>query len=137
MENYLRPWTGTPTLIGRRLGLEPLGVEHAAEMAPVLGDPGLHRFTGGEPASPEELARTYGRLVSGPGEETQRWLNWIVRRREDGQAVGTTQATLTALDSTVTAEVAWVIGRPYQGQGLASEAALLWWPGSGHEERSS
>lgn len=42
-------------LAGPRLDLEPLRVEHAKEMAPLLDEPGLHVFTGGEPASLPEL----------------------------------------------------------------------------------
>ncbi|MGZ4602692.1 MAG: GNAT family N-acetyltransferase [Kineosporiaceae bacterium] len=42
-------------LRGPRLDLEPLRVEHAEEMAPLLDDPELHRFIGGEPARLEQL----------------------------------------------------------------------------------
>ena len=34
---------------GRRLELVPLEISHAEEMVGVLGDPALHRFTGGAP----------------------------------------------------------------------------------------
>jgi RimJ/RimL family protein N-acetyltransferase len=51
------------------------------------------------------------------------WLNWIVRRRSDAQAMGTVQATLTMSDGESTADVAWVIGVDCQSQGFASEAA--------------
>ena len=47
----------------------------------------------------------------------------MVRRREDGRAVGTVQATVT--DAGRRAEVAWVIGLPWQGRGLASRAARV------------
>ena len=121
----LDPWARASTLEGQRLRLEPLRVGHAAEMALVLGDPGLHRFTGGAPATREELVKTYTRQVVGPPDGSQRWLNWVVRRRADDQAVGTVQATLGRTDGRVVAEVAWVVGTPYQGNGYAAEGAQV------------
>jgi RimJ/RimL family protein N-acetyltransferase len=83
------------------VALEPLRVEHAAEMADVLGEPA------------RALAAVYERRVAkGP-----RWRNWIVR--VDGVAVGYVQATI-ADDAT---EVAWVIGERWRGRGYATAAA--------------
>ncbi len=125
MDTDLDPWADSTTLEGRRLRLEPLRVGHAAEMAIVLGDPDLHLFTGGAPATREELVQTYTRQVAGPPDGSQQWLNWIVRRRADDQAVGTVQATIGRADGRVVAEVAWVVGTAYQGNGYATEAAQL------------
>jgi len=99
-------------------------------MAEVLGDARLHRYIGGEPLTLEELRARYERLVAGPAPYNQeQWLNWIVRRRRDGQAVGYVQATVTPREGGPRAAVAWVIGMPYQGFGFATEAAggLLDW----------
>src|SRR4051794_39935671 len=97
-------------LVGARLDLEPLQAEHAEEMAPLLDDPGLHVFIGGEPASPSELRERYRRQAAGRSRDgSQRWLNWVVRRREDGQAVGTVQATVTQEEDALAPEVAWVV----------------------------
>ena len=41
------------------LGLRPLRVDDAAEMAEVLADPSLYEFTGGEPPSVADLERRY------------------------------------------------------------------------------
>jgi RimJ/RimL family protein N-acetyltransferase len=106
-----------------RLDLTPLRIEDADEMAAVLGDDRLHEFIGGRPATATELRERYARLVAGSPNAAETWLNWIVRRREDGQAVGTVQATLTSRDGRCTAHVAWVIGAEWQGRGFASEAA--------------
>jgi RimJ/RimL family protein N-acetyltransferase len=114
---------GSVTLESERLRLTPLRVEDADEMAEVLGDEALHEFIGGRPADPDELRTRFARLVAGSGHAGEVWLNWIVRRRSDGRAVGTVQATLTATDGGRTALIAWVIGVPWQGQGFASEAA--------------
>jgi RimJ/RimL family protein N-acetyltransferase len=118
-------WPATP-LAGERLDLEPLRVEHAEEMAPVLGDPALHTFTGGEPATIDELRSRYARQVVGRSADgSERWLNWIVRRRDDAQVIGFVQATVADHDQQRRTEVAWVIGTAYQGHGYAGEAARL------------
>ena len=53
----------------------------------------------------------------------ERWLNWILRDRRSGQAIGTTQATVTVDGEAVIAEIAWVVGSRYQRRGYACEAA--------------
>jgi RimJ/RimL family protein N-acetyltransferase len=108
------------SISGPRLTLESLREEHADEMFPLLNDASLHTFTGGGPSTLAQLRDRYRRQVAGHSPDgTQRWLNWVVRRREDGQAVGTLQATVTGEQ----AEVAWVVASPYQGRGFAREAA--------------
>ena len=49
------------------------------------------------------------------------WLNWIVRTTVDATPVGTMQATVASDGSS--ADVAWEVGVPWQGRGIASEAA--------------
>ena len=108
-----------------RLDLEPLTVEHAAELAPVLDDAALHEFTGGAPLSAAALADRYARLAArrSPAGD-QLWGNWVMRVRGTGAAVGTVQATLPAGGPPAgPAEVAWVVAHAAQGQGYASEAA--------------
>lgn len=104
-----------------RLVLLPLRVEHADEMAVALSDPALHTFIGGTPMTAYELRARYERLVAGP----PGWRNWVIRLREDDSLVGYVQATIDERS----AEVAWVIGTPWQGRGLAGEAAkaLVGW----------
>ncbi|MEU9466398.1 GNAT family N-acetyltransferase [Streptomyces avermitilis] len=107
------------TIRTARLDLLPLRVEHAEEMAQVLGDPALHAFIGGVPDTPAALRARYARLVAGSPDPGVRWLNWVLRRRADACLVGTVQATVTG----EVAEIAWVVGTPWQGRGFASEAA--------------
>ena len=91
-------------------------------MVAVLADPALYRFTGGKPPTPVDLERRYRAQVAGRSPDgTETWRNWIVRLRDGGAAVGFVQATLT--DADTTADVAWVIGTPWQGRGYATEAA--------------
>ncbi len=113
-------------LLGDRLSLEPLQVEHAAETTDLLDDPWLHTFIGGTPATEAQLVERYRRQVVGwSAGRSERWLNWVVRRREDDRVVGTVQATVTAGDQRVAAEVAWVTGTAFQGRGYAQEASSL------------
>jgi RimJ/RimL family protein N-acetyltransferase len=109
-------------LTTERLELEPLTVAAAEEMVAVLASPSLYRHTGGEPPDRATLARRYALQAAGwSPDRTQRWLNWIVRRRETGGAVGYVQATLVVASGAT--DVAWVVGAEYQGHGYAVEAA--------------
>jgi RimJ/RimL family protein N-acetyltransferase len=112
------------TLDAERLALEPLRVDHAEEMAPLLADARLYAFTGGRPPSLDDLRRRYARQAAGRSPDgVERWLNWIARRREDGLAVGFVQASVSADPEPVTAVLAWVVGVGFQGRGYAREAA--------------
>jgi RimJ/RimL family protein N-acetyltransferase len=128
-------WPSAPALRGLRVDLEPLTVAHAAEMAPLLDDVELHTFTGGEPLSLAELTQRYRRQVVGHSADgSEAWLNWVVRRRDTGQAAGYVQVTVTRAHHIQVAEVAWVIARRQQHQGFAIEAATAvtdWLRGSG------
>ena len=98
-------------------------------MVEVLADPALHEFTGGEPATLDELRDRYRSFVRGSGRDTELWLNWIVRPHVDGAAIGTMQATVMNPDNEPAAFVAWTIGVDWQGHGYATEAtaALVGW----------
>ncbi|HUZ22382.1 MAG TPA: GNAT family N-acetyltransferase [Streptosporangiaceae bacterium] len=113
-----------------RLRLTAVREADAGEMAVVLGDPRLHEFIGGSPLGVAELRAQYRRWLAGPASPGELWLNWVVRRRATGEAVGTLQATVTrGAGGGLTAGVAWVIGLPWQGSGFAAEsaAALVAW----------
>ena len=120
---------------GERLELVPLRVGHAEEMAGVLADPGLHAFTGGAPDTLAALRSRYRRMLAGSPDPAVSWLNWVIRLREPSCLVGTVQATLApsgddlGLGVGLVAEVAWVVGAPWQGRGIATEAAgaLVGW----------
>ena len=115
--------TSTPTLHTIRLDLRPLRVGDAEEMVAVLADPAVYAFTGGEPPDADALRARFVRLVVGRSQDgLDAWHNWIVRLAADGTAMGTVQATVSAEGAI--AEIAWVVGIPWQGLGYASEAAL-------------
>lgn len=121
-EGAAQPFT-PGTLATERLVLLPLRVEHAEEMAAVLADPGLYAFTGGEPPSARFLRTRYRRLLAGAPGPGVSWCNWVVRLREDACLVGTVQATITAREDGLSAEVSWVVGTAWQGRGVATGAA--------------
>jgi RimJ/RimL family protein N-acetyltransferase len=127
--------TVRPEPIGTsRLVLVPIGPGHADEMAEVLADPALYAFTGGHPPTPAELHDRYERLAAGSPDPLVNWGNWVIEVRATGRLAGYVQATITGADgagNALVAELAWVIGPAWQGQGLASEAAraLVSWLG--------
>ena len=93
-------------------------------MAAVLADPELYRYTGGEPPSVEGLERQYAVQTRGHSSDgSELWLNRIVVVGPEEQAVGYVQATVP-LDGSP-AEIAWVVGAPWQGRGYAARAAAL------------
>ncbi|MFI9809127.1 GNAT family N-acetyltransferase [Streptomyces sp. NPDC052301] len=106
-----------------RLTLLPLRAEYADEMAVVLSDPALHTFTGGTPASAEDLRARYERWVTGSPDPAVAWCNWVIRLRDEACMTGTLQATITTDDRGAAAEIAWVVGTPWQRRGIATEAA--------------
>jgi RimJ/RimL family protein N-acetyltransferase len=103
-----------------RLRLDPLRVKDAEEMAALLDDDRLHRYTGGHPETLGQLRARYARQVAGV---PRGWHNWIVRMRESDAVVGTVQATRFDEDGRPAAELAWVILIGHQGNGYAREAA--------------
>lgn len=114
-------------ILTTRLRLIPLTIGDADDLYPVLLDPELGRFTGEDPPLDVEALRE--RFDAWPGrrspEGDELWLNWVVRRRADGRAVGYVQATVRADD----AGIAWIVGTAFQRQGIATEAgaALTAW----------
>jgi hypothetical protein len=63
-----------------RVDLEPPAVAHAAELAPLLDDAPLHKFTGGAPLSAAALAARFARSAvrrSPDGDHLRG--NWVLR----------------------------------------------------------
>jgi RimJ/RimL family protein N-acetyltransferase len=120
----VREWPVAEVIETDRLILEPLRVGHAAEMAPALDDVRLHRYIGGRPASVDQLWERYRRQSVGWSPDgTEGWLNWVVRHRASGAAVGTVQATVSRIGDLLQAELAWVVATGHQRRGYAAEAA--------------
>ena len=105
-----------------RLDLEPLLREHADELFSVLSDPMLYEFTRGAP--PVSVAELHGRYVflesRRSPDGTQAWLNWVILERATGMSIGYVQATVESRQ----ADIAWVVGTPWQRRGFATEAVV-------------
>ncbi|EFE76631.1 GNAT family N-acetyltransferase [Streptomyces filamentosus] len=112
-----------PRFATARLDALPLEPAYAEEMAAVLADPALYAFTGGEPPAPAALRVRYERQCAGSPDPGERWWNWVLRVREDGEAGGELAGYVQATVRGPRAEIAWVVGTPWQGRGYASEAA--------------
>jgi RimJ/RimL family protein N-acetyltransferase len=105
--------------VTERLELQPLRPDDADDMVVVLADEALYAMTGGRPPDREQLRRRYTRQAVGHSEDgTETWHNWILRRRDDGAAIGFVQATVVGR----VAELAWLVGVAWQGRGYATEA---------------
>jgi RimJ/RimL family protein N-acetyltransferase len=107
-----------------RLVLVPLAAEDADELCDVLDDDRLHEFIGGRPSSRLELHDRFVLLSAGSPRAGETWLNWVVRKRMDSQAVGTVQTTIRTVEGRTVARLGWMIGVDWQNQGFASEAAV-------------
>jgi RimJ/RimL family protein N-acetyltransferase len=110
-----------------RLGLRPVTVDDADELAAIFADRRLYAFTGGNPSTLEALRSTFDRIAAARTASATAQLNWVVRHRVDDKAIGMVQSIFG--DGGHAAEIAWVVGVPWQGQGLATEAtrAVVAW----------
>jgi hypothetical protein len=78
---------------------------------PVLNKFDLHTYIGGRASSLDELKARYARFESGSGKDCEVLVNWIVRIRSGGVAIGTVEATIVDEDERI-AEVSRIIGIP-------------------------
>jgi protein-L-isoaspartate(D-aspartate) O-methyltransferase len=110
-------------LLTPRLELVTVVADDAEELTDVFGDQRLYAFLASYPSTTEELRAQFARLAAArvvdKAGTAQR--NWTVRRRSESRAVGMLQAAFS--DEGRAAEIAWAVGVPWQGQGIASEAA--------------
>ena len=104
-----------------RLRLEPLRASHAALLFPMLADPRIYTYVPDEArVTVAMLAARFGELARGaPPEANECWLNWVLRRRDDGAAVGTLQATI---EPGGRAWIGYLLASAAWGQGFATEA---------------
>jgi [ribosomal protein S5]-alanine N-acetyltransferase len=107
-----------------RLTIETLTRAHAADLADALLDARVYTYIAGDyPNTVDALADKFEKMAAGapPHFVNETWLNFAVRVRETGVAIG-------VLESTVIedrAEIGYMFGPAYWGQGYASEA-LTW-----------
>jgi RimJ/RimL family protein N-acetyltransferase len=121
---------GAPVKLGRHRLRSIVGLAQTAIHArPELADPDLYTFTGGSPPTPQELRARYERWTAGSPDPAVSWCNWVIQLHSPQCLAGTVQATISTGGDQPAAEVAWVVGRPWQGRGIATEAvrALISW----------
>jgi RimJ/RimL family protein N-acetyltransferase len=134
-----------PELRTERLMLEPVRVEHAAGLADALAAEANYRFIGGQPQSQDSWQRRLSVWEQRHSpDRSESWLNWAVRLRATEQLIGYVQATVVSAK----ADVAYMIGVPWQCEGFACEATAAMisslvnglgveevraWIGDGHE----
>jgi RimJ/RimL family protein N-acetyltransferase len=104
------------------LRFEPLRPGHVDELAAVLRNDDVYRHIGGVP-TPERFRQRMLRALGGPpaGREDERWINYLVRVADTGQAIGRLEATVIG----AIAEVAFLFDPARWGQGHASRS-LAW-----------
>lgn len=114
---------GDRVLETERLRLEPLVESHATDLFPLLSDPRMYAFIPQDPPEDlEALASRYRFLESRRSPEgDEKWLNWAVRSKVEGNCLGTVQVTIRPDRR---AQLAYEIGVPYWRRGYATEACL-------------
>src|SRR5690348_1040254 len=107
-------WVRAGQLETVRLVLRPVSATDASEAAVAFGDPALHEFTGGEPASVSALRERYANLESQRSPDgAYAWLNWIARLRRTDRIVATVQVTVDLTATAPPALLAWVTAADY------------------------
>lgn len=101
-----------------RVTIEPLALRHSEELFAALDDPRVGRYLGGPDVTTLAALRArINRLEAGaPAGSGQEWWNFAVLL--EGRVIGRLEATLHH----DVAEVAYVFGPPWWGQGLATES---------------
>lgn len=115
------------TLGTERLVLAPMVEGDSDALFELLKDPEIHAFTGSRPpGTADDVKSTIRHRASrrSPGGD-ELWLNWTLRLKADQAVVGYVQAGVKG----DRADMAWVVGVPFQRRGFASEASqrVLHW----------
>ena len=104
------------------VALERRKAAHAEALFAVLADPVLYaHIEEAPPVSVDALRERLMRSESGRSPDgTEHWLNWVVREGgASGAVAGYVQSTIRADGE---AWIAYMLGRDFQGRGLASDA---------------
>ena len=107
-----------------RLLLEALSKSHVRELFHHFSDRALYEFIPLEPPKDDEqFAAWINRMLQGPTDKNEVWLNWVSRKKTDLEPVGFIQTTIW--QDTRSAYLAYFTFRPFWGQGFAKEACQM------------
>jgi ribosomal-protein-alanine N-acetyltransferase len=105
-------------ILTERLALEPLGPEHVAGLARILGDPRVGATLGG--VQDEAWVRTHVASVQEAwARDGFNW--WAALDRATREVVGRGGLSRKPIDESVEVEAGWTIAPERWGQGLATE----------------
>jgi RimJ/RimL family protein N-acetyltransferase len=98
--------------------IAPLHESDLAELAQAIRTDAVYEHLGGKAPTVERFTLGLQRALAGPPKDrpTERWLNFLVRAPDSGQAVGRLEATV----HDGIAEVAFLFGAESWGRGYAS-----------------
>lgn len=105
------------SIITKRLVLTRIARDDVDDLVTMLLNPALYQHIGGAPASEAQARARAERWLGGSPNPDVLWINYVVRRSNDGVLVGLAQATVAG----GTCEVAYLVDPPAQRQGFASE----------------
>ncbi|MEA9985428.1 MULTISPECIES: GNAT family N-acetyltransferase [Subtercola] len=123
MNSPLPDFAAVPTLVGERLTLEPLSLEHVPDLSEAVAEGELWRTWYTRIPSPDEMAdAVQHRLdLSAAGQ----WVPWAVRRHDTNRVVGMTSYLNIRADNRKLEIGSTWLGRSSQRTGLNTEAKLL------------
>jgi RimJ/RimL family protein N-acetyltransferase len=108
-----------PRLTTERLVLREYRPQDFEPFAAFMADPDVVRFLHGEPMSRADAWRVLAGTI---GHWTLRgYGSWAVERRSDGAFIG--RVGMINPEGWPGLEIGWTLGKPYWGQGYATEAA--------------
>jgi RimJ/RimL family protein N-acetyltransferase len=105
-----------------RLTFAHLRQEHADEVEHALCEPSVYEFIDGSCPDLSDLRSAFQRMEAGaPADRSpEKWLNFLVRLRHSGEAIGRVEATVIE----DYAEIAYLLGPVYWGRGFGTEAVM-------------
>jgi RimJ/RimL family protein N-acetyltransferase len=110
--------TSIPTIETERLVLRGFHDDDLDAYAAMMADPDVMRFLGGV----QERSDAWRGMASVLGHWALRGFGlWAVERKRDGALIG--RVGVQYPEGWPSTEIAWTLGRPYWGQGYATEAA--------------
>ena len=111
----------TAPIVTPRLILWPVHPAHAAALWPILSNPALYAWIAREPVRTlSDVERRLARIAQRTApNRVEQWLNWTVRQRDTGEAIGIVENTVAPSQSV---QVAYLFSPPIWRQGYASEA---------------